>query len=96
MKLEKRKSSVGLKKASNPLTATLSGVGRLAKIIRLGWVAIPAIPLIGLFLIVLFLFLSILFLLGLMFYFISLRPMLKSRKREEIIEAEYWVEPEEK
>ena len=72
---------------------------KLSRVIPLRWLlplALVAIPLVILLVIILFLFLALLLLLGLVFYLISLRPRRKSRRGGEVIEAEYWVESENK
>ncbi len=85
-------------RGSNPLCRLQPW--KLVRIVRLGWwtplVLIPAIPLIILLAIIMFLFLSILFLFGFVFYLISLRPLLRSGRGEKTIEAEYWIENEDK
>jgi hypothetical protein len=71
----------------------------LSRTVPLRWLiplTVVAIPLTILFVIILFLSLSLLLLFGFVFRLVSLKPHLKSRRCDEMIEAEYWVEPENK
>jgi uncharacterized protein (DUF58 family) len=71
----------------------------LSRVIPLRWmlpITLVAIPMIILFVLTLFLFLSLIFLFGVVSHLVSLKPYLQSRRCDEVIEAEYWIEPENK
>lgn len=73
-------------------------VGKLG-ISSLGWLVpliIVAIPLIIVLALTIFLLLLFFFLLSFLFYLVSLRPLLRSKRGDRIIEVEYWIEPKDK
>lgn len=72
---------------------------KLSRIVPLRWLlplTLVAIPLIIILVIISFLFLSLFLLFGFVFYIVYLRPRLKWRGGDEVIEAEYWIESENK
>jgi hypothetical protein len=69
------------------------GISSLVWLIPLSIVAIPLIIVLAL---TLFLLLSLLSLLSFIFYLVSLRPLLRSKRDDRTIEVEYWIEPKDK
>jgi Flp pilus assembly protein TadB len=91
-------------RGSNPLRRWFHQtiVGKLWKLSRIlfpRWLfplILVTIPLIILLALALFFFLSFLIILGFVVYLVSLRPRQKLRRGDKMIEAEYWIEPEDK
>ena len=92
MKLARRPKVRG----SAPLGQGIRKAWKPSRIVRLRWLfplIMLAIPLAILLTLTLFL---LLLLLGFMFYIASSRPLLRSRRGDRMIEAEYWIEPKDR